>query len=265
MDYRRIYNDFIESRKDSEPAGYTELHHIIPRSLGGTDDPENLIRLSAREHYFAHCCLAMMHGGKMWQALHAVCVMPKVKSLYVQARMVHKARAEFAKVASSRMTDAWASGEFKRVRVYGPMPEETRKKISESNKGKKASPEAIKNYMASRQANAKRASFYHHESGASFEGTAKEFAEFSGVSDDMARLLISGRVSHASKWTIGSHVFRGRDTQVRKFFHKDGDEFVGTSYEFRKRYDLDSGVVSNMVRGKNKVQSFKGWRYAGPC
>ena len=45
----------IKSRPVSE--NYTECHHILPRSLGGTDDEDNLIDLTARQHYVAHWLL----------------------------------------------------------------------------------------------------------------------------------------------------------------------------------------------------------------
>lgn len=36
---------------------YFETHHIVPKSLGGTDDKNNLVNLTAREHYIAHLLL----------------------------------------------------------------------------------------------------------------------------------------------------------------------------------------------------------------
>lgn len=36
---------------------YLEKHHIIPRSLGGLDNEDNLIYLTAREHYICHLLL----------------------------------------------------------------------------------------------------------------------------------------------------------------------------------------------------------------
>lgn len=33
---------------------YTEKHHILPRSLGGTNDLDNLVHLTGREHFVAH-------------------------------------------------------------------------------------------------------------------------------------------------------------------------------------------------------------------
>ena len=39
--------------RSSAPC-YVECHHIVPRSLGGMDTPENLVMLTAREHFIAH-------------------------------------------------------------------------------------------------------------------------------------------------------------------------------------------------------------------
>lgn len=69
MNYSRVYLDFIESRRGREPLGYSELHHITPRSVGGGDELDNLIRLSLGDHYFAHLLVAKIHGGKLWTAL----------------------------------------------------------------------------------------------------------------------------------------------------------------------------------------------------
>ena len=43
----------------------THKHHIIPRHVGGTDDPSNLIELSIEEHAEAHRILYEVHGR--WQ------------------------------------------------------------------------------------------------------------------------------------------------------------------------------------------------------
>lgn len=62
MNYLKIYNDLI-SRRREEPLKRCgdfsiELHHIEPKSCGGTDDKDNLINLTLREHYIAHLLLA---------------------------------------------------------------------------------------------------------------------------------------------------------------------------------------------------------------
>lgn len=74
MDYKRIYAEFIKARREREPSlsGYTERHHIIPRCMGGGDEPANLIRLTAGDHFFAHLLLAKAHGGPLWYAVNAL-------------------------------------------------------------------------------------------------------------------------------------------------------------------------------------------------
>ena len=51
-------------------------HHIIPRHMGGTDDPENLIRLTVEEHADAHKKLYEQHGKEedriAWLGLAAI-------------------------------------------------------------------------------------------------------------------------------------------------------------------------------------------------
>ena len=44
---------------------YTHKHHIIPRHAGGSDDPSNLIELTVEEHALAHKKLFEEHGR--WQ------------------------------------------------------------------------------------------------------------------------------------------------------------------------------------------------------
>jgi len=48
-------------------------HHIIPRHMGGTDDPSNLVRLTVEEHAAAHLKLYEEHSNKLdyvaWKCL----------------------------------------------------------------------------------------------------------------------------------------------------------------------------------------------------
>lgn len=68
MNYHRIYNSIIYNRKQNIFKGYTETHHIIPRSLKGTNDKDNLVKLSAREHFICHLLLTKMYkeGSIEW-------------------------------------------------------------------------------------------------------------------------------------------------------------------------------------------------------
>lgn len=54
----------------------TEMHHVWPRSLGGSDEEENLVRLTYREHFISHWLLTKTCTGpdlrKMQFALFAM-------------------------------------------------------------------------------------------------------------------------------------------------------------------------------------------------
>ena len=58
--YERWYYNIVNNAKcqpRNSDKEYYENHHIIPRSLGGDDRPENLVRLTYREHILCHWLL----------------------------------------------------------------------------------------------------------------------------------------------------------------------------------------------------------------
>ena len=62
--YTTWYWSLIESRRHVIPTEDTHKHHIIPRSLGGTDEQSNLVNLTPREHFLAHMILSKMFSGR---------------------------------------------------------------------------------------------------------------------------------------------------------------------------------------------------------
>ena len=70
MNYAKHYNALMsKARLRGKPASYAERHHVVPRSLSGTNDKSNLVWLTAREHFVAHVLLAKIHGGSQWFAV----------------------------------------------------------------------------------------------------------------------------------------------------------------------------------------------------
>jgi hypothetical protein len=61
MNYQKIYDQLIDRAKTRKLEGYKERHHIIPKCLGGNDEKENLVDLTAREHYIAHIILCKIY------------------------------------------------------------------------------------------------------------------------------------------------------------------------------------------------------------
>lgn len=84
-----IWYNNITSNPDTE--GYTEIHHIIPRSLGGTDESTNLVKLSLRKHFICHLLLTKMVDDtkSLHKMLHALKMMSKTRRInsYIYEKM----------------------------------------------------------------------------------------------------------------------------------------------------------------------------------
>lgn len=83
--------------------GYYELHHIKPRSFGGTDDKENLVKLTAREHFICHWLLVKMYDKgteERKKMLHALWCMRRQSTTgatrYINSRAYENLRTEYA-------------------------------------------------------------------------------------------------------------------------------------------------------------------------
>ena len=133
MNYQKIYDGLIAKCQARQLVdGYKERHHIIPKSLGGSNDPSNLVDLTAREHFVAHFLLAKIHGGNQWLSINR---MRGNDDFYINSRLYEVARREVAKATSLR---------FKGV----AKTEETRAKMSAASKGKPKSLEAVEKVRA---------------------------------------------------------------------------------------------------------------------
>ena len=101
MDYQRIYNQLIERAQNKTLEGYTEKHHIIPKCLGGEDNKENLVKLTAREHFLCHRLLCEIYPKetKLWYALFLMAIgKQSTKREYkLSSRSYEKLRLEFIK------------------------------------------------------------------------------------------------------------------------------------------------------------------------
>lgn len=123
--------------------GYVELHHIYPkwfRDVKSYKDLENMIYLTAREHFVAHKCLyyALKSKCSFW-GLYMMCSMKtrKQKRLTLNSREFEKMRrlhAAFVKT-QTRYNGSKHPGWGK------PLSDETRKKISKTLTGRTLSSE----------------------------------------------------------------------------------------------------------------------------
>ena len=98
MNYKRLYDSIIEKALNTKRFGYTEIHHIIPRSLGGSDEESNLVKLTAREHFICHYLLTKMYEKFSYEWLkmnHAFSMMACISGLqdrYFNSRLYEATR-----------------------------------------------------------------------------------------------------------------------------------------------------------------------------
>lgn len=108
--YSKLYHKITSNAKQRITEGYTETHHIIPQSLGGSNDKHNLVELTAREHFICHWLLIKMTEGddrsKMLYALNGMKAENRYQQRYhtkITARVYEKYRIEHAENHSKNM------------------------------------------------------------------------------------------------------------------------------------------------------------------
>ena len=95
--YTKWYFSIISSAKQNPPLK-GERHHVIPSSLGGADEKENLVLMSPRQHFICHKLLIkMLEGKQKAKMVHAFCFMALTKNnkclnRQISARDYQKAR-----------------------------------------------------------------------------------------------------------------------------------------------------------------------------
>ena len=137
MNYQRIHDEIIERALRRDLDGKVEVHHILPKCMGGTDGKSNLVALTPREHVLIHILLYKIH--RTGQMAYAVTAMRMNTSS--QSRPNSKAIAN-ARVAAA----AYYSENFSGVNHnwYGKRhTEETKRKQREAALGRKKDPDGI--------------------------------------------------------------------------------------------------------------------------
>jgi len=157
--YTKWYNQITDRARNRTMEGYTERHHIKPRSLSGTDDVDNLVELTAREHFICHWLLVKMTTGedhyKMLNALRMMRAEKPGQQRYetaITSRVYESIKQEYAQLQSV-LRSGKGNGFYGKTHT-----EEARQAIREKNTGKKLTEEQIARQVAA-QTGRKRAPF----------------------------------------------------------------------------------------------------------
>lgn len=153
MDHKRIYDQIVDRAKNRTLEGYKEKHHIVPKCIGGEDSQENIVHLTAREHFICHWLLHEMNPNDrgLSLAFSMMCNMENAN----QNRYTPSSRIiEYAKLAANKNSTGWKHSKEARKKIskaglgnkynLGRYPtQETRDKRSNSLKGRKFSIEHL--------------------------------------------------------------------------------------------------------------------------
>lgn len=121
----------MDALKGQSIDGYCEVHHIVPRSLGGSNEKDNLINLTARQHYIAHWILARALGDSAARAFFMMSNFGKYGK--VNSTTYAIARKEYSSLVSEQMIG----------RIMPPVSDETKEKQRQAKLGKKRPDEHI--------------------------------------------------------------------------------------------------------------------------
>ena len=146
MDYHKVYNALISFRKsnplEKSDSTYTEVHHILPRCMGGSNDPVNLVRLTVREHFIAHRLLTKIYPESKGASLAVLLMQRQMYGMVSSSKEFERLR----RIASLRLKEQWAD-ETRKERISKLISKSTRSKWKGDQRRKEAASERMSTQM----------------------------------------------------------------------------------------------------------------------
>lgn len=98
--------------KESRNYVYYEIHHIIPRSMGGEDNAANTVLLTAQEHYRCHELLPMFTSGEnKAKMIYAWNMMSRIKGVKIDSNLYQRHKEMLSDQVSARRKGSKSSPE----------------------------------------------------------------------------------------------------------------------------------------------------------
>jgi len=135
MNYTKIYNQIIERGKTRKLESYTEKHHIIPKCVGGTNDKENIVVLTAREHYICHKLLTEIYPDSTGLRYSVFRMCHDKNHSNGMKRKYRVGSREYQRIRENMFNDKY-SKKMRESRLGTICSSETRKKMSEIGKNR---------------------------------------------------------------------------------------------------------------------------------
>ena len=150
MDYKKIHDAIIERARTRTIIGYKERHHIIPKCMGGTNNKENLVDLSAREHFIIHkllCEIYPKHHGLLKGYYMMAMVKQSERKIVISMREYEYLKSEYSKRNSGELNHYY--GKKHNTEIRNKMKQNSgRKGIDPWNKGLTKEDPRVKKYAS---------------------------------------------------------------------------------------------------------------------
>lgn len=229
---------------------YHERHHIIPKSLGGSNDESNLIDLFAREHFEAHRLLAIENPDD-WKIVNAWTMMAFVKDKNQDRYQLTAEEYEEAKRALSMAKKTLYEENPEKHPMYGKHHKEESK---EKMRGPRPSMTGDNHPM-----------YNKHPSDETRKKISKNHADVSGVNNPFYGRCMSEdqrkKISEAKKGNVV-----GKDNpRARKVAQYDSELNLIRIWDYIKQATIELGISNSNICSccKGRLKSAGGfiWRY----
>lgn len=238
--YYMWYYNIINHARQHLRTGYTENHHIVPKSLGGSNKKENLVLLSAREHYVIHLLLTKCTTGvakkKMFYAMNRI-INRDNEVLVKSSRIYEYIRTNHAKVVSEFFKNKEDCG-FKK----------SQGKTHEEIFGKARSAE-IKDII--RKANSER--IWSDE-------TRRKMSEARLGKPNLKLQGVAKSKEHKQNLSISKKIMHRTAAIERTWSHKEHGTHHCTQYDIIDMFpELKASEFGKVINTKYPEKSYKGW------
>lgn len=144
MNYSKLYYNIVERALSRDKPPITEVHHIVPKSLGGSNKKSNLVSLTPKEHFICHLLLSKMYTGKEKQKMvYALWAIMNLCNNHqhrkkIKGKLYESLRVEFIQAQKSITGKARSNFGKKTGRTKETFTDEWKANISAAKKGKAA-------------------------------------------------------------------------------------------------------------------------------
>ena len=148
VNYQAHYDRLIQRARNRALDCYIEVHHVIPRCIGGDNSKNNLVQLTPEEHYVAHQLLHKIHP-RVKGLSYAMFAMTTDRYGKRCNKLYGWVRRRWIEAVSIQSKDRWLDPEYREKHKEAMQKvfdnPEFGEKISKANKGRVKTEQERKN------------------------------------------------------------------------------------------------------------------------